>query len=239
MRGSCAKGPSVLTESANAIAGSSSILAEVAMLGAVAVGGMVVSGAIAYPAARVLGVPRLFACSHRSEPAQVAATLVACASIARERGFNAAASAGRDPMLARAIHLAASDVPADQIRRELLESPTLVPRQIVILGPVLGLLSALAGLGGIMTASSVGLVTGPWLGAALVLALFAAFILSAVASAAADRTDRLTPADVLSRTLMAAAAPAIRAGADAREVEQILRPLLAPTNESFAGRLAA
>ena len=73
----------------------------------------------------------------------------------------------------------------------------------------------------------------------VVLALYVAFVLSAAASSVADRADRLEPADVLCRALIAAAVPAIRAGADPATVERI-SPLLSPcTAASTAGRLAA
>jgi hypothetical protein len=229
----------VLSEPVNSVVASAPTLgADFATLGAVVLAS-IASGAIAFPMARSLGVPRLFG-RRRSDPELAAAALIACASIARNPGFNTRASAPADPLLARAISIAASGADPDEARRELDASPPAAPRPIMAWAPVIGLLIALAGLGAVAAATSHGLIAGPPVVIALVVALLSTFVLSTVAGAADDRAQRLDPADALTRALIAAAVPAIRAGADAAAVEQILRPLLNPDSaQPRAGRLAA
>lgn len=200
----------------------------------------IASGAAAFPMARFLGVSALFRRFRRADPELAAATLIACASLVQKPGFNAAASAPTDPLLNRAVLLSASEASPEEARAELAVDPPTAPRPIIAWAPVVGLAIALGGLGVVGSAASCGLISGPPVAIALVIALYVAFFLSAAANAADDRASRLDPADVLTRALICAAVPAIRAGADSGTVEQILRPMLSPEPaERPAGRLAA
>lgn len=199
----------------------------------------IASGATAIPAARALGIHGLYA-RRRPDPELAAATLIACASVARQPGFNPQASAGDEPLMARAITLLASDLSPEEVSMALTADPPIAPRPVIAWAPVVGLLICLAGLAAIIAAMSQEALVGPPIAIALLIALFAAFFVSAAAGALDDRAHRLDPADILTRALISAAVPAIRAGADAAAVERILRPFLPPAHEEpVAGRLAA
>jgi hypothetical protein len=198
------------------------------------------AGALAFPLSRLLGFPAIFRPARRTDPHLAASTLVACASLIHKKGFNVAASATSDPLLSRAVALAASEAGVDEVLQELTMDIPVAPRPIIAWAPVLGLCVALAGLWVVVWAASLGLISGAGAGVGLVAALYGAFLLSTAAGAGDDPAHRLSPSDVLTRAIIAAAVPAIRAGADSAAVEQILRPMLNPrTVETPVGRMAA